>query len=138
VLSKHHKFDIASLCEEVHPEDGINPLFTKHKHHKNLNHKIKRYCRQIHHALDLVLLSCSNELLSDIYIHTVEENLHNSTLTVLCGIASTATEQEIEEKYVVLNQLIGRFRREIARTINRKRTPDLKIQIINIEGGWSL
>lgn len=129
MLKKHNKFDIYSLCGEIHPEDGINPLFTKHKHHKNINHKIKRYCRQIHHTLDLTLMSCGDERLSGIYIKEVEENPFNSTLVVLFCVPQNTSEDEIEDKYAVLNQLKGMFRKEIAKTINRKRTPELKIQI---------
>ncbi len=74
-------------------------------------------------------MSCGDERLSGIYIKEVEENPFNSTLVVLFCVPQNTSEDEIEDKYAVLNQLKGMFRKEIAKTINRKRTPELKIQI---------
>jgi len=113
--------EVASLCEEVRPEDGIAP---RKRSHANTQRHRKTYqvCKQAEKTLNLVMAGDSVEpILRDLIVCAVEPNPDSSHLLVIVESSSVLLDEN--EVLSALLRAKGRLRAAIATAINRKRAP---------------
>jgi ribosome-binding factor A len=119
-------------CAEVGEDDGLNPR-DDHKgggSRRNESRKARQLCRQVAETLDWVLSGDSpDDVLRSLRVAAVEPAPFSSRLlvTVVADLpADQADPRLILER---LQQHTGRFRSEVAASINRRKVPTLVFQV---------
>jgi ribosome-binding factor A len=112
--------EVASLCEEIRPEDGIVPRKPSHAN-KTGHRKTYQVCKQAEKTLNLVMAGdCVEPILRDLIVSAVEPYPDASHLLVLVESQVVLDEEEV---LAALLRAKGRLRAAIATAINRKRAP---------------
>jgi len=124
------------LCDELSPEDGMDPreFARKDRPHKE-DRKVRQLCSQVAETLRLVLSGeCADELLQSLRIVAVEPapNASQLLVTVCSDIAGeeTSNAAEIAEITTRLGKMAGKLRCEVAASITRKRAPMLVFRVL--------
>jgi len=91
-------------------------------------HKTLQLCRQVGRALALTLPSCADPLLAGLAVHAVVPAPDDAHLLVLVAPAAAYSPAEV---HFALTRAQGLLRQEVARSITRKRAPELSFQLIN-------
>jgi ribosome-binding factor A len=121
-------------CAEVSDDDGQNPRDERKDggDGRKESRKARQLCRQVAETLDWVFSGDSpDDLLRSLHVASVEPAPHSSRLlvTVVADIpAERAAPQLILER---LQQHVGRLRREVAASINRRKVPTLVFQVVS-------
>ncbi|HID99698.1 MAG TPA: ribosome-binding factor A [Thiotrichaceae bacterium] len=127
--------EVASLCEEIRPEDGIAP---RKRSHANTQRHRKTYqvCKQAEKTLNLVMAGEWVEpLLRELIVSAVEPNPDSAHLLVIVEPISTSVLLDQDEVLSALLRAKGRLRAAIATAINRKRTPLISFLFIAVKEG---
>ncbi len=112
--------EVASLCEEIRPEDGIAPRKSSHANTQR-HRKTYQVCKQAEKTLNMVMAGDSVEpVLRDLIVSAVEPNPDSSHLLVIVESSILLDEHEVLS---ALLRAKGRLRAAIATAINRKRAP---------------
>lgn len=124
------------FCGEIHPEDGIDPRewFKNSRSSRKQNRKDFQLCGQIARVLSFVLADCNDPIVRNMDLVSVTPNPDATCVRVqvICHErTSLATAQQ------ALQNQIPRLQFEIARSINRKRVPNLVFGTSFPEGGPS-
>ncbi|EDN72933.1 hypothetical protein BGS_0134 [Beggiatoa sp. SS] len=129
--------EVASLCEEVGPEDGIDPRKLCHKQPINKTHrKTYQVCKQAEKTLNLVMAGEWVEpLLRELIVSAVQPNPDSAHLLVIVEPISTSVLLDQDEVLSALLRAKGRLRAAIATAINRKRTPLISFLFIAVKEG---
>jgi len=133
-LKKPVSREMASLCEEIGPEDGIDPriLFAS-RARKSFDRKAYQLCKQAAQAIDMALCDLpESSVLRDVSVLRVEPAPDSSRLLVLFG---PNLQGPIPGEEAVINALDsekGHLRDEIAGAINRKKAPALILRFLPI------
>jgi len=123
-------------CGEIHDDDCIDPrtLFRSERHNK-VSHKGLQLCRQAFETLALVLADCDDEIMQSIDIASVKISDDGSRLIATVAMPRSASSDVQLEGYGPeeilsrVSQHIPRLRSELARSICRKRVPNLTFEI---------
>ena len=128
--------EMASLCAEVGPEDGVDPRTIVHKQARQPTHrKTYQVCKQVEKTLNLVLAGESVEpLLHEIIVSAVEPAPDSSHLLVIVEPNSMAVSLDENDVLAALQRATGRLRAAIATAINRKRTPQISFRFLAATG----
>lgn len=137
-MKRNSKFDLRQLCGEISTEDGINPLTLKKQHgRKRDTAKAGRCRREIYRITESVFTGLTDPLLDGVILSAVEEQSGTALVLLIFELSHPVTSAQFDEIYACLNRLTGLFRAEIARQINRKRTPELRVSLKpQITGGF--
>jgi len=122
--------EVASLCAEIGPEDGVDPRQVFHQTTRKQSHrKTYQVCKQAEKTLNLVLASESvDPLLRELVVRTVEPAPDSAHLLVIVEVdLTTQSEHEVREAFERAN---GQLRSAIAMDINRKRAPQISFRLI--------
>lgn len=122
-----HK-DIISSSNQIGPEDGADPriYFRKSSDRRN-NRKALQLCGQVARVLGQVLAwEFGDELLGELSIESVVPAPNSSHLLVTVSAPGDASVGEILER---LQRHMGRLRAEVAKSIHRKRVPELSFRV---------
>lgn len=122
--------EVASLCAEIGPEDGVDPRQVFHRAAKKQSHrKTYQVCKQAEKTLNLIMASESVEpLLRELVVRAVEPAPDSSHLLVIVEVnLTTQSEPEVQE---ALERASGQLRSAIAMDINRKRAPQISFRLI--------
>ncbi len=125
---------LVSLCDEVRPEDGIDPrrYFGSRSGSKNdsPDRKALQLCKQAAIAIDLALRGMDDHpLLGDLAVQRVDPGKDRSHLQVVVGVPPGTTAWQADAILAALNRQRGRLRAEVAATISRKRVPELSFRL---------
>lgn len=124
--------EIASLCDEIGPEDGVDPrrLRRGSKPSSKRNRKTWQLCKQASVAIELALAALRDEELIELRLVRVEPAPDASRLlVVVCPAPSSSTTTEAEA-LEALQRARGPLRAEVAKTIHRKRAPTLTFAFV--------
>jgi ribosome-binding factor A len=121
------------LCAEVGPEDGIDPRkFFRRKSNRKFNRKVLQLCKQIQLTLNMTLAGeFEDKLLQNLEIIGVEPVPDSSHLLVILTPSNASEVFKIKEVMLSLQKVSGLLRSEAARSINRKRVPELSFRLLS-------
>lgn len=116
--------ELATLCAQVDPEDGVDPRKLFHKNQRKGNdHKTQQLCKQTAIAVGLAMAAETTEsILRELHVVAVEPAPNASRLRVVVS-AGPAHELAPTEVLAALERAAGRLRSEVAESIHRKRVP---------------
>ena len=121
-----------SMCNEVHPEDGMDPrdFAKKPRIHKG-DRKVRQLCSQVAETLRLVLSGeCGDEVLQNLEVVAVDPAPNASQLLVTVRLADAAEATDPAEISARLASFAGKLRCEVASAITRKRAPKLVFRVL--------
>lgn len=130
--TKRWRQSAASLCEEIGPEDGVDPrrlsrTFAMEKE----GHKSRQLCKAAQRTLSLLLGGeFSDSLLQCLTVVDVTSDEAGASLSISFiyrNAGSPAHEDRILEK---LHAVQGSLRAAIARSVNRRRVPVLRFKLM--------
>ena len=126
--------EMLQYCGEIHEEDGIDPRewFKKSRSSNQQNRKIWQLCRQVARTLEFVLTDCDDSLVQSMDVITVVPNPDGSCLRVH---VSCNEPSSVNEAIQALQRQASRLQFEIARSIHRKKVPNLTFTVGFPEGG---
>lgn len=115
------------------PEDGVDPRdLIRRATNPNDDRKARQLCRQVERTLSLVLGGdIDHDLLRDLHIVSVDPAPQSNHLLVTFQTSVAVPAEELLEKQLVLSGYRGTMRAAIAADINRRKTPDLSVRVIN-------
>ena len=133
-LNNRQREQMLASCGEIQEDDGVDPRqFFKHDSSRNKrDRKTQQLCQQVERTLSLVLSGeFSDELLQSLIVQSVIPNPNAGQLLVTVSVAgdceaTPATAIVLER----LEQVAGRLRLEVARSITRKRVPKLTFCVV--------
>lgn len=129
---------IASLCDEIGPEDGIDPRLagrdSSENAKKNTN-KNAQLCRQAEIAIRLALGEMDDEDLVGLNVAGVETGSTAGSLVVLVGPADESSNVDEFVAIPALARVAGVLRGVVASTVRRKRAPMLVFRFVPLAGG---
>lgn len=123
-------------CGAINEDDAIDPrhyFFNKRKN-RSKHRKVYQLCRQVFETLQLAINSIHRKLIN-VSVVEVLPAPDASRLLVIVSIdcvAAIESASEIEEIVAILNDNTPRMRTEIARAINRRKTPNLVFEIARL------
>jgi ribosome-binding factor A len=132
-LSKKQRETILQqVCGVIQDDDAIDPrhyFFNKRKA-KDKYRKAFQLCRQVAETLCLVLAD-GDRLLEELRIVDVVPAPDARRLLVIVGLPVSCVESaaQVEQIMTRLKEQTPRLRAEIARSINRRKTPQLMFEI---------
>jgi len=126
-------------CGVINSDDAIDPrhyFYNKRKHNRKYR-KVFQLCRQVADTLQMVLTD-GNEMLEGLTLIDVVPAPDSRRMLVILGLDPGVIIKSATEVELIMEQLqleTPRLRAEIARTINRKKTPNLVFEIAKITFG---
>jgi ribosome-binding factor A len=116
---------------DVRP-DEIDPglFFDETRRYRKGQWKAMQLCKQVERAATLTLADqCASELLAGAAVASVEPAPDCGRLLVTVVLDARRRESDMEEAAAALRRMAGAFREEAARSIHRKRTPELAFSV---------
>ena len=124
-------------CGVINDDDAIDPrhyFYNKRKPNRKYR-KSYQLCRQVADTLHLVLRDGDNRLdcASVIDVLPAPDSRRMLVLIRIQPIGEVLSASNIETTMAILQDHIPRLRSEIARTINRKKTPQLIFELTKLD-----
>ena len=122
-------------CGQIHEDDGIDPrVYFKSKRHRKENRKTKQLCQQVARTLNLCLNDCHDPIVESMFLEAVQPAPDSSCL--LIHVQCDMDDFDHTEALQAIRNQTARLQFEIARSINRKRVPNLLFSV-SAPGGKS-
>ncbi len=122
-----------NLCDEIDPEDGIDPRILARKYEKEnetRHHKSMQLCKEAKRFLSLVLTGeLADPLLQQLQVIDVATDEEGQFLIVTLNTTNPDLVLDEAETMSRLQQIQGYFRSVIAQSVKRKRVPTLKFSL---------
>ena len=119
-------------CGIIRDDDAIDPrhYFANKRKSKSKHRKAFQLCRQVSDTLQLVLTD-DDPVLEGLAVVDVVPAPDSRRMLVILGVDSdmVLSATQIEEMMVRLREHTPRLRSEVARTISRRKTPQLMFEI---------
>ena len=122
---------LPDICGQMNEDDGLDPrkFFDKSITRKN-DRKSRQLCAQTAETLNIILGGeLQDDALFGLTVQEVEQSNHNQ-LKVKIVIQEGTNASHAHLILGRLYQLTGRFRREVASAISRKRVPELSFEFV--------
>ena len=123
---------LQSMCGQPGPDDGIDPRdFFKADSRSRNKHKDWQLCRQVSETLSYVLSGeCHDETLRDLIVVEVMPAPDARRLRVI--VCPLVIDADFNPIFVLqrLQESMGRLRAEVARSISRRKVPELIFQVV--------
>ncbi|MEM9418164.1 MAG: hypothetical protein AAGA25_03785 [Planctomycetota bacterium] len=130
------------LCADFEFEEELNPNDTQGLHRKRRRSEKKRkdewrnrrLCGQVRRAVQMGLADCGDPDLQNLIVLDVEPTDRNSCLCVVLVQPATNAPEDSSQSVALLPRLHAvtpRLRSEVARSIHRKKTPQLIYRLQN-------
>jgi ribosome-binding factor A len=113
-------------CDEILPGDGIDPRYETEEPRRVPNRKALQLCSQVFDALNLILSACSDNWLQQLHVGSIVP-APDSTQLLVTVVAPD--DMALDEALDKIQLAYGMIRSEVARSINRKRVPQLKFVV---------
>lgn len=123
-------------CDQIHEDDGVDPReFFKSKRNRKDNRKTQQLCQQVARTLNLCLNDCEDPYVESMYVVAVIPAPDASCLMVqlLCDV----DDFDHGAALAAIRYQTSRLQCEIARSIHRKRVPNLMFSVSQANGGQS-
>lgn len=129
-LSRRVRETLLDHCGQIGADDCIDPTdFFKAREGKHkTDSRSQQLCRQVAQAISLSLGDCDDDRMQELTIMAVSPAPDSSRLLVT--LQTDREAKDLEELNVSVNAQLGRLRSEVARSIHRKRVPNLTFQVI--------
>ncbi|MEL6344594.1 MAG: ribosome-binding factor A [Myxococcota bacterium] len=113
------------LCEQVGPDDGLEPRARRRSSRANrkTDRKVRQLCGQVNRTLSMALAASRDPILQALTVEDVSPNPDASRLRV--DVRPLDPDLTPQATMARLDAASGRLRAEVARSIQRKRTPNL-------------
>ena len=123
------------LCDEIGPEDGVDPRLLARAHHtKNKAHKTMQLCKEAKQTLSLVIAGeLSDAALQNLEVAEVMPNADGQYLLVTLyrrDVDILSDERYVDERLLAIQ---GYLRAAIAQSVKRKRVPALKFKVVSAQ-----
>jgi ribosome-binding factor A len=119
------------LCSQLGPDDGVDPRdFGKDRQNRS-KHKDWQLCRHVFETLSYVLSGeTGDEVLQN--LNVIEVTPAPDARRLLVAICPIALDHDFDPNLALqrLKESIGRLRTEIARSICRRKVPELAFRIL--------
>lgn len=128
--------EIASLVDEIGPEDGVDPRHGRRaaSRKNRRNRKVWQLCKQASVALELALYALDDPELRELRVARVEPAPDASRLlAVVCPARGSTLTEELA--LAALSRAEGPLRSAVAKAIHRKRAPALTFAFVDGLGG---
>ena len=128
-------FEDARLCREPRPDDGVSPVELKRRRLQSRakakpNHRALQYPKAAGRAIDLALATeCCAEPLDCLSLYQVELGSGGAVLNVTL-FAENRDEADLATLAPLVQAMSGRLRSAVAATIQRSRTPELRLHLL--------
>lgn len=129
---------ILDYCQEHGPEDGVDPRETQRLKMRRAvgrsqaNRKALQLCRQVERTVALVLSSeLNDDRLRDLLVLAVVPAPQSNHLLITLQAPVTLTPDELLSLDAVLLNHKSQIRSAIATDINRRKTPDVTLRIVD-------
>lgn len=127
---------IASLCDEIGPEDGLDP---RRSRRGRTGRKKKRKARQVSKEAEvtvrLTLGALVDDAFHDLRVVRVEPAPDSRRLLVVLGPRYGPVGLTEAEATGVVRKVEHRLREEVARALHRKRAPSLTFAFVGMREG---
>lgn len=127
---RQRRDELRQWCAEAGPEDGADPRdFHKRESEKPNNRKALQLCEQVRRALYWAMgTECDAPTLQCVEVVSVEPAPTSARLLVTFAVTDEgASVEDVSEQ---LGQSAGLLRAEVARSINRRKTPELIFRVV--------
>ena len=123
--------DLLSSCENVGPEDGLDPkIFFRTSSFKATNRKALQLCGEVARTLGHALAwEMGDDILSRLDVASVVPAPDSTRLLVTVTLGTTADEFRPEVILDRLQRAKGNLRARVAEAIHRRRVPDLAFRV---------
>lgn len=122
------------LCGEIHEDDGVDPReYFKSKRNRKENRKTKQLCQQVARTLNLCLNDCDDPVVQSMFVVGVMPGADGSCLMV--HVECDVDDFDHTEALHAIRNQTARLQFEIARSIHRKRVPNLLFSVSATSGG---
>jgi ribosome-binding factor A len=128
--SRHWLDAAASLCDEIGPEDGLDPRrLSRALETKRQSHKTKQLCKAAQRTLSLSWGGAFGDpILQSLSITDVTPDEGGASLLISFSCKDDGTSSDTTRILAKLHAVQGLLRAAIARSVNRKRVPTLKFK----------
>jgi ribosome-binding factor A len=129
---------IASLCDSIGPEDGIDPRRSRRGgSRKKSTMKTRQLCKQVEIALYLAFAELGDDDLSELNVQRVEPAPDASRLLVVVTPLDPESDMTEAQALEALGGAEGLLRISVTAAIHRKRVPGLTFEFApNTDGGY--
>ena len=117
---------------DVYPDDETDPsrFFGTADRDKRGNRKLLQLCKQVERAAAITLASvCSSDALIGASVASVEPAPDSGRLVVTVILAGGSAPENAIEAHDALRRSTPAFREEVARSVHRKRVPELLFDV---------
>lgn len=122
----------SKICGEIGPEDGVDPrLVARAMDRKSRNHKSKQLGKEARHCLSMIFAGeLGDPVFQDLEVIDVAATDDGQFLIV--SLVRLDTSDEMDDAQVVekCQAVQGYLRAAIASSVNRKRVPVLKFELL--------
>ncbi len=128
---RHQKSQTDELAAERSSEDGSDPKafhdrrMTARELRQGPGRKGLQLCGQVKDALTVALAGCADDVLRDLTVVLVEPAPHTGRLMVT---VAGPTPADVTDRHLTTAAVL--LRREVARAIHRRKTPELVFQVV--------
>jgi ribosome-binding factor A len=129
---KPSRIDLSSSCDNIGPEDGIDPRTEPRDFsRKPVQRKALQLCRQVARTLsDVIAWECGDEVLSEAIVESVQPAPNSGRLLVTIVMPSPRANVTVDDVQQRLQRAQGSLRREVAAAIHRRRVPELTFRVV--------
>jgi ribosome-binding factor A len=129
---KPSRKEMLSVCNEIHPEDGIDPReLARSGRRRKDDRKARQLCRQVAETLSQVLGGeCGDEVLQSLQVVAVDPapDASHLVVTVQGGFLGEVIDSGTVQTHIA--KVMGKLRSEVAAAITRKRAPTLVFRVL--------
>lgn len=130
---------IASLCDEIGPEDGVDPRHIRRERlgsgKQRKEQKAKQVCKEAEVTVQLALSALLDEALQELRVNRVEPAPDSRRLLVVLEARSNSTHMTEHEAGEALRKVERRLRMDLASALHRKRVPSLTFAFVGLGEG---
>jgi ribosome-binding factor A len=124
---------IAALCDEIGPEDGVDPRRVRHrKRNTKKDRKAEQVSRQAEVAVRLTLGALFDDALEGVRVVRVEPAPDSRRLRVVLEQTTSPPEMTAREVAQVVERVDRILRMEVASALHRKRAPSLTFAFVGM------
>jgi len=121
------------MCGQLHDDDCVDPkdYFKPMRNYDAADKKAKQLCRQAFETLEMAFSDCDQELMQSMFVASVVPAPDSSRLLVTVGVDLLPVEFSQPLILALLRDQTPRLRAELARSISRKRVPNLTFRVFS-------